>query len=253
MNGGNTIITGITITTGGSSFTSAPTLVFSGTGYATAAATITNGVITGITLPVLSGNNLFTGIPTVSVYGGGLPTASITLYPYNTTIGGYSPYQNTKRLRFDLNQELQALKLADNADIYLEFVRMPALSVNSTCFKNLRLVGASNVNIFDSIQGTTGNPILFTCESGNVATNYAIASTDYNKLPIPSNFLNKGYIEFEMETILNNNTAIFTAAQLNEFIVRLVIEEPDNEITQDNNLGPEYSKGRILYFNHHNK
>ena len=130
---------------------------------------------------------------------------------------------------------------------------MPALSVNSTCFKNLRLVGASNVNIFDSIQGTTGNPILFTCESGNVATNYTIASTDYNKLPIPSNFLNKGYIEFEMETILNNNTAIFTAAQLNEFIVRLVIEEPDNEITQDNNLGPEYSKGRILHFNHHNK
>jgi hypothetical protein len=70
MNGGNTIITGITITTGGSGFTSAPTLVFSGTGYATAAATITNGVITGITLPVSSGNNLFTGIPTVSVYGG---------------------------------------------------------------------------------------------------------------------------------------------------------------------------------------
>ena len=253
MNGGNTIITGITITTGGSGFTSAPTLVFSGTGYATAAATITNGVITGITLPVSSGNNLFTGIPTVSVYGGGLPSASITLYPSNTIIGGYSPYPNTKRLRFDLNQELQALRLADNAEIYLEFVRMPGLSVNSTCFKNLRLIGASNVNVFDSIQGTTGNPILFTCESGNVATNYTIASTDYSKLPIPSNFLNKGYIEFEMETILNANTAIFTAAQLNEFIVRLVIEEPDNEITQDNNLGPEYSKGRIIHFNHHNK
>jgi hypothetical protein len=135
MNGGNTIITGITITTGGSGFTSAPTLVFSGTGYATAAATITNGVITGITLPVSSGNNLFTGIPTVSVYGGGLPSASITLYPSNTIIGGYSPYPNTKRLRFDLNQVLQALRLADNAEIYLEFVRMPGLSVNSNVLK----------------------------------------------------------------------------------------------------------------------
>jgi hypothetical protein len=255
MNGNNTIITGFTITNGGYAgicFTSQPTIIISGGGgYATTTCTLTNGVITAIATPTV-GNN-FTSAPTVSVSGGGLPTITATLYPYNTTIGGYSPYQNTKRLRFDLNQELQALKLADNADIYLEFVRMPALSVNSTCFKNLRLVGASNVNIFDSIQGTTGNPILFTCESGNVATNYTIASTDYNKLPIPSNFLNKGYIEFEMETILNNNTAIFTAAQLNEFIVRLVIEEPDNEITQDNNLGPEYSKGRILHFNHHNK
>jgi hypothetical protein len=98
---------------------------------------------------------------------------------------GYSPYPSTKRLRFDLNQEIQALRLTDNAEIYLEFVRMPGLSVNSTCFKNLGLIGASGVNIFDSIQGTTGNPILFTCESGNASTSHYIASTDYNKLPIP--------------------------------------------------------------------
>jgi hypothetical protein len=52
-----------------------------------------------------------------------------------------------------------------------------------------------------------------------------------------------------METILNANTAIYTAAQLNELIIRLVIEEPNNEITQDNNLGPEYTKGRIINFN----
>ncbi len=32
-----------------------------------------------------------------------------------------------------------------------------------------------------------------------------------------------------METILNANTAIYTAAKLNEFIIRLVIEEPNNE------------------------
>jgi hypothetical protein len=76
-------------------------------------------------------------------------------------MAGYSPYPSTKRLRFDLNQELKALRLADNGEIYLEFVRMPGLSVNSTCFKNLGLIGASSVNIFDSIQGTTGNPILY--------------------------------------------------------------------------------------------
>jgi hypothetical protein len=117
--------------------------------------------------------------------------------------------------------------------------------------KNLRLIGASNINIFDSIQGSTGNPLLFTCESGNVATSYMSSASEYSRLNIPPNFLNKGYIEFEMETILNANTAIYTAAQLNELIIRVVIEEPDNKITQDNNLGPEYTKGRIINFNHH--
>ena len=52
-----------------------------------------------------------------------------------------------------------------------------------------------------------------------------------------------------METILSANTVIFTAAQLNELIIRLVIVEPNNEITQDNNLGPEYTKGRVINFN----
>jgi hypothetical protein len=37
---------------------------------------------------------------------------------------------------------------------------MPALSVNSTCLKKLRLMRAININILDSVQGTTGNPIL---------------------------------------------------------------------------------------------
>ena len=103
-------ITTFTITNGGNGFTSPPTIVLSGTGYATCTSTLTNGVITGITLPVASGNNLFTGIPTVSIYGGGLPTSSATLNPYNITTGGYSLYQNIKRLRFDLTKNTKQLK-----------------------------------------------------------------------------------------------------------------------------------------------
>jgi hypothetical protein len=55
--------------------------------------------------------------------------ATITLNPYNITNGGYSPYKNMKKSRFDLNQELQASRPSDNAELYLEYVRMPALSV----------------------------------------------------------------------------------------------------------------------------
>ena len=101
-----TAITGFTITNGGGYFTSAPTIVLSGStsGYSYTTCTLTNGVITAITLPLTGGNNNFSSAPTVSVYGGGLPSFTASLNPYNITIGGYSLYQNFKRLRFDFNQ-----------------------------------------------------------------------------------------------------------------------------------------------------
>jgi hypothetical protein len=64
---------------------------------------------------------------------------------------------------------------------------------------------------FDSTQGTTGNPIIFTCEGGNTAANYFLSDTEYSRLPVPPNFLNRGYIEFELDTVLtaaNNSTVI---------------------------------------------
>ena len=247
MNGGNTIVTAFTITNGGyvGCFSAAPTIVLSGTGYATCTCTINgNGQINAINLPVASGNNLFTAAPTISVYGGGLPTVTATLNPYNITTGGYSLYQNIKRLRFDLNQEYQSIKLANGAVMFLEYIRMPALTNLSTCYKNLRVIGSQNINIFDSTQGTTGNGILFTCEGGNNATNYFLSNTEYSRLPVPPNFLNRGYIEFELDTVLTaaNNNTVYTTAQLNDLIIKIVIMEPDLNETQDHNLAPEYNK-----------
>ena len=247
MNGGNTIVTGFNITNGGYTgcFSSPPTIVISGAnGYATCTTTLTNGVITAINLPVASGTNTFSGIPTVSVLGGGLPTSTASLNPYTITVGGYSPYQNIKRLRFDLNQEFQSIKIANGAVIFLELIRMPALSNISTCYKNLRVIGAQNITVYDSTQGTTGNPILFTCEGGNTATNYFLSNTEYSRLPVPPNFLNRGYLEFELDTFLTaaNNGGVYTAAQLNDLIIKIVIAEPDLTFTSDHNLAPEYTK-----------
>ena len=244
---GNTLVTGFTITNGGyvGCFSSAPTIVLSGTGYATCTCTINgNGQINAINLPVATGNNLFTGVPTVSVLGGGLPTTTATLNPYNITTGGYSLYQNIKRLRFDINQEFQSIRIANGAVMFLEFIRMPALTNISTCYKNLRVIGAQNITVFDSTQGTTGNPILFTCEGGNTATNYFLSNTEYSRLPVPPNFLNRGYIEFELDTVLTavNNGTVYTVAQLNDLIIKIVIAEPDLTETQDNNLAPDYTK-----------
>lgn len=121
---------------------------------------------------------------------------------------------------------------------------MPALTNLSTCYKTLRVIGAQNVTVFDSTQGTTGNPILFTCEGGNTATNYFLSNTEYSRLPVPHNFLNRGYLEFELDTVLTgaNGGTVFTPAQLNDLIIKVVIAEPDLNMTQDNNLTPEYNK-----------
>jgi hypothetical protein len=35
---------------------------------------------------------------------------------------------------------------------------------------------------------------------------------------------------------------VYTAAQLNDLIIKLVIAEPDQNVTQDNNLAPDYNK-----------
>ena len=249
MNGGNTIVTEFTITNGGYTgcFATTPTILLSGGGgYATTTCTLTNGVITAITLPVTGSANIFTSTPTVSVLSGGIPTGTAILNPYTIVIGGQSPYQNIKRLRFDLNQEFSQLQLADGAHLYLEYVRMPALGANSTCFKNLRLIGGENINIFDSVQGSQGNPILFSCEGGNNANNYYISENECFRLPVPPNFLSKGYIEFEIDTVATANIT-FTAAQLNDLIIKITIEEPKNEQTQDNNLAPEYGSAKTFY------
>jgi hypothetical protein len=121
---------------------------------------------------------------------------------------------------------------------------MPALSNLSTCYKNLRVVGSQNIDVFDSTQGTTGNGILFTCEGGNTATNYFLNKTEYSRLPVPPTFLNRGYIEFELDTVLTgaNNNTVYTADQLNDLIIKLVISEPDLNDTQDNNSAPDFNK-----------
>ena len=100
------------------------------------------------------------------------------------------------------------------------------------------------------MQGSTGNPVLFSCESGNVATNYFLSDTSYSRLSVPPNLLNRGYIEFELDTVATGNVA-FTAAQLNELIIKLTIVEPQNEQTQDINLAPEYDSAKTFYAHKH--
>ncbi len=73
------VITGIAVNSGGTGYTSAPTVVISGGGGtgATATATVSAGVITGIT--VNSGGTGYTSVPTISFTGGGGAAATATV------------------------------------------------------------------------------------------------------------------------------------------------------------------------------
>ena len=71
----NSAVLSFTINNGGSGYTSAPTVTFSGGGasiQATAMAVITNGVLTGITL--LTAGSGYSSPPTVTISGGGAKT-----------------------------------------------------------------------------------------------------------------------------------------------------------------------------------
>jgi hypothetical protein len=157
---------------------------------------------------------------------------------------------NTKRVKFDLNQEFSTLRLADGAVIFLEYARKPTYANAISCYKNLRVCGAENVNTFDSVQGSSGNPILFTCDSGFAAANFYLSNTEYSRVQVPPNYLNKGFIEFELETVFTGNPGavnIYNQAQLNELIIKVVIAEPDITLTQDVNLAPEYKSANDFY------
>lgn len=74
-------ITSVNITTGGSGYVSAPTVIISGGGGsgASAYATINGGTVVGIT--VVNGGNGYTSAPTVTISGGGGSGATATIDP----------------------------------------------------------------------------------------------------------------------------------------------------------------------------
>jgi hypothetical protein len=76
-NGSGSIVW-VKITNGGSGYTIAPTVSFSGTGGATATATVSGGVVTGVT--ITNGGSAYQAGPTVTFSGGGGSGAAATAY-----------------------------------------------------------------------------------------------------------------------------------------------------------------------------
>lgn len=87
----------ITVTNGGSGYTTAPTVTFSGSGGATATATISGGRVTAITLDrdpmavTFFNEGKYTTVPTITISGGGGSGATATATISRDTEGNLNP------------------------------------------------------------------------------------------------------------------------------------------------------------------
>jgi hypothetical protein len=153
-----------------------------------------------------------------------------TAYIVNT----YSTYNNSKIYRFDLTDKQFPL-LAENSKLVLVYARIPGLT-NSSIHRTIRAVGAVNEFHYDTERGYNGSPILITVgEGGTSDISFQNTNPLFNGCFVPSNYLKKGYIEFEISTIATADIA-FNQNEIDDLVLSLIIYEPERETTQDISL-----------------
>ena len=146
-----------------------------------------------------------------------------------------SSFTNGKLLRFSLNGALNHVRLSKNARIIMEASFMPTVTNMSNTI--IRLVTSTEDAVYDTKKKLLGNPILCTFRDPNTQI-YNCSEFFYN-LNIPPNFLEKGFIELEIESNnLTNNIDFITNTPLSKFFITLIIVDRDNEETTDINLAP---------------
>jgi len=143
---------------------------------------------------------------------------------------------NAKRMRFNLEGALNDIRLSKRARLIMEGCFLPNITNMNTSI--LRVCTATEDVNWDSKKKRLGNPILVAFKDPNVAIYNC--TPDFYNISVPSNFLQNGYIELELET--NSTLAVdyITGAPLSKFYLTCIIVDDDDEQTQDPNLAPPY-------------
>ena len=267
---GNGTISNIIISTGGSGYYNAPSISFSGGGGtgATATCTVLYGVVNTIT--VTSNGTGYTSVPTVlftptnggtgatgvAVIGGGAYATAVVSYlgsgaAATATMNGSGATAtavgcviNSKKMRFGLNNSLSHIQLSNNARCIVEMCNIPSITNWAGKSIIIRLGCATRDNVLDTKKFLSGNPILLsyalstTTNSPNILFN---CSEFFYNINVPSNFLQIGYIDLELEcpTATTASTLIGIQPPLSTFYINLVIVDEDLEQTKDNALAPQ--------------
>ena len=113
---------------------------------------------------------------------------------------------NAIRMRFDLRGNLGDVILSKNARVVVESACVQSNTNMSARTAVVRLLTSTEDKVFDSKKGINGNPILFSLgllPSVGALTNLLNGNDMFYNLSIPSNFLNKGFIEIELDIRIN--------------------------------------------------
>ena len=153
-----------------------------------------------------------------------------------------SAITNSKRMRFSLNNSLNNVRLSQNAKCVLEACHIPNITNLTNQLVYVRLVASSETKTYDTTKGLNGNPVILSTvvHTSTVQSNVISNNSDlYNSFHVTSNFLEKGYIEIELECITaTTSIAFLTSTPLNLFYISLIIIDEDLEITKDLTLAP---------------
>ncbi|WP_156173276.1 hypothetical protein [Chryseobacterium gallinarum] len=243
-------VTGITISNGGSGYTSAPTVNFYGGGSiinggskARATATISNGSVTGIIIN--NGGSGYTTAPTVTLAGGnkGLLFPSLNISSLNSTTspvaspangliafnGGANSNNKALHVFNSTTNQWQSTIDAENTPkvAYLDFTGNLSALDNAVAGARALLVvnppaisGVSNINGFKVVQNTSSGGYSLVLPQGNylVEVNLNLNSPQENPagqggtapLSGSSYYLMGYFIDFTHDTY-NNSTNTFTA------------------------------------------
>jgi len=145
-------------------------------------------------------------------------------------------------MRFTLNNSLNDVKLSQNARCVLEACHIPNITNLTNNLIYVRLVVSSQDKTFDTAKYLNGNPVILSTivHSSSVSPNVIYNATDFfYSFNVASNFLEKGYLELELECITTTQNIDFITNQpLQFFYISLIIIDQDPELTKDLTLAP---------------
>ena len=145
-------------------------------------------------------------------------------------------------MRFTLNNSLNDVKLSQNARCMLETCHIPNITNLTNNLVYVRLVASSETKTYDTTKGLNGNPVILSTvvHTSTVQSNVIFNNNEmFNSFHVSSNFLEKGYIDIELECITATTSINYiTSTPLNLFYISLIIIDEDPEITKDLTLAP---------------
>jgi hypothetical protein len=145
-------------------------------------------------------------------------------------------------MRFTLNNSLNDVKLSQNAKCMLETCHIPNITNLTNNLVYVRLVASSETKTYDTTKGLNGNPVILSTvvHTSTVQSNVIFNNNEmFNSFHVSSNFLEKGYIEIELECITATTSINYiTSTPLNLFYISLIIIDEDPELTKDLTLAP---------------